>query len=87
MRRGRPDQAIDHLERLQRLQPENPVVLGNLAAAYAANGQVSRAVRSAREAMQRAVAAKNEALARQLGTMLQEFEQREQAGGGNGSLP
>ena len=87
MRRGRPDQAIDHLERLQRLQPENPVVLGNLAAAYAANGQISRAVRSARDAMQRAIADKNEPLARQLGTMLQEFEQQEQAGGGNGSLP
>jgi hypothetical protein len=43
-------------------------------------------VRSARDAMQRAIAAKDEALARQLGTMLQEFEQ-EQAGGGNGSLP
>ena len=87
IRRGRPDQAVDHLERLQRLQPENPVVLGNLAAAYAADGQASRAVRSAREALQRALAAKNEALARQLGTMLQEFEQLEQAGRGNGSLP
>jgi Flp pilus assembly protein TadD len=87
MRRGRPDQAVEHLERLQRLQPENPLVLGNLAAAYAANGQASRAVRTAVDAMQRAIAAKNEALARQLGTMLQEFEQREQAGGGNGSLP
>jgi Flp pilus assembly protein TadD len=87
IRRGRPDQAVDHLERLQRLQPENPVVLGNLATAYAAAGQASRAVRSARDAMQRAITAKNDALARQLGTMLQEFEQQERAGGGNGSLP
>jgi hypothetical protein len=37
--------------------------------------------------MQRALAAKNEALARELGTMLQEFEQQERAGSGNGSLP
>jgi hypothetical protein len=37
--------------------------------------------------MQRAITAKDAALARQLGTMLQEFEQQEQAGGGNGSLP
>ena len=87
MRRGRPDQALDHLEHLLRLQPENPVVLGNLAAAYAANGQISRAVRSARDALQRAIAGKNEPLARQLGTMVQDLEQQEQAGGGNASLP
>jgi Flp pilus assembly protein TadD len=87
MRRNRPDQAIDHLEHVHRLQPENAVVLGNLAGAYAADGQMSRAVKAARDAMQRALLAKNDALARQLGTMLQEFEQREQAGGGNGRLP
>jgi Flp pilus assembly protein TadD len=87
MRRGRPDQAIGHLEHVHRLQPENPLVLGNLAVAYAGDGQISRAVRTARDAMQRALAAKNDALARQLGTMLQDFEQQEQAGFGNGRLP
>ena len=44
-------------------------------------------MRSAREAMQRAISVKNEALARQLGAMLQEFEQQERARSGNGSLP
>jgi Flp pilus assembly protein TadD len=87
MGRGRPDQALNHLEHLRRLQPENPVVLGNLAAAYAADGQMSRAVRSVRDAMQRAIAARNDALARQLGTMLQDFEQQEQGAVGNARLP
>jgi Flp pilus assembly protein TadD len=87
MRRGRPDQAVTHLEHLQRLQPENPVVLANLAGAYAANGQVTRAVKAARDAMQRAIAVKNDPLARQLGTMLQDLEQQEQASGKTGSLP
>ncbi len=44
-------------------------------------------MRSARDALKRAIADKNEPLARQLGTMLQEFEQQEQAGAGNGGLP
>ena len=87
MRRGRPGEAVDHLERLQRLQPDNPVVLGNLAAAYSADGQASRAVRAARDAVQRAIAAKNDALMRQLTTMLQEFEQQEHSGGRAASLP
>jgi len=87
VRRGRPGDAIDHLERLQRLQPDNPVVLGNLAAAYSADGQASRAVRAARDGLQRAIAAKNDALIRQLTTMLQELEQQDQPRGKAGSLP
>ena len=90
MKRGRPDRALDHLEHLQRLQPENPVVLANLAAAYAADGQAGRAVRIARDALQRAHAAKNEALARQVAAMLRELEQQEQGRGsssGGSALP
>ena len=90
MKRGRPDRALDHLEHLQRLQPENPVVLANLAAAYAADGQASRAVRIARDALQRAQAAKNEALARQVAAMLRDLEQQEQgpsSSGGGSALP
>jgi len=87
VRRGRPGDAIDHLERLQRLQPDNPVVLGNLAAAYSADGQASRAVRAARDGLQRAIAARNDALIRQLTTMLQELEQQDQPRGKAGSLP
>jgi Flp pilus assembly protein TadD len=87
MRRGRPGEAVDHLERLQRLQPDNPVVLGNLAAAYSLDGQASRAVRAARDGLQRAIAAKNDALTRQLTTVLQELEQQDQPRGKAGSLP
>jgi predicted Zn-dependent protease len=87
MRRGRPGEAVDHLERLQRLQPDNPVVLGNLAAAYSSDGQASRAVRAARDGLQWAIAAKNDALTRQLTTMLQELEQQDQPRGKAGSLP
>jgi Flp pilus assembly protein TadD len=90
MRRGRPDRALDHLEHLQRLQPENPVVLANLAAAYAADGQAGRAATIARDALQRAHAAKNESLARQVAAMLRELEQREQGSGsssGGSALP
>jgi Flp pilus assembly protein TadD/mono/diheme cytochrome c family protein len=87
MRRDRPDEATDYLERLQRLQPDNAVVYGNLAAAYSASGQASRAVRAARDAIQRAIASKNDALVRQLTVMLQDLEKQEQAGGRAGSLP
>jgi Flp pilus assembly protein TadD len=87
MRRGRPDRAVDHLEHLARLQPDNAVVLGNLAVAYAADGQVSRAVQKARDAMQRAIAAKNDSLALQLGKLLRDIEQAEQTGGASGPLP
>jgi Flp pilus assembly protein TadD len=87
MRRDRPNEAIEYLERLQRVQPDNPVVNGNLAAAYSASGQASRAIRAARDAIQRAIAAKNDALVRQLTTMLQELEKQEQTGGRASSLP
>jgi Flp pilus assembly protein TadD len=87
MRRGRADQAIGHLETLQRIQPENPAVLGNLAAAYAATGQMSRAVQTAQSALRRALASKNEPLARQIRAQLQEYEGQAGGGPGSGRLP
>jgi Flp pilus assembly protein TadD len=87
MRRGRPDQAVRHLEHLQRSQPDNPVVHANLAAAYAASGQASRAVKSVRAALQRAIASKNEPLARELRARLQEYEAQEAADAAPARLP
>ena len=74
MRRGRPDQAIRHFEHLQRLQPDNAALLGNLAAAYSATGLASRAVQTAQNALQKAIAANNEPLARELRARMQEYE-------------
>jgi Flp pilus assembly protein TadD len=79
MRRGRPDQAVGHYEHLQRLQPDNAVVLASLAAAYAADNQPGRAVRTAHAALQRALAAKNETLARELNAKIQEYEAADRA--------
>jgi Flp pilus assembly protein TadD len=87
MRRGRADQAIRHFENLQRSQPDNPVVLRNLAAAYAALGETGRAVKTAQAALQRAIAANNEPLARELRAQLQDYETRGAADSAPGRLP
>ena len=87
MGRGRPDQAIRHLENLQRSQPDNPALLGNLAAAYAATGQTSRAVATAHAALQRAIAVKNDPLARELRDQLEDYEGHEAANSTPGRLP
>jgi tetratricopeptide (TPR) repeat protein len=90
MRRGRPDQAIRHYEQLQRQQPENAVLLGNLAAAYAGTGQLNRALPTAHAALQRAIAAKDEPLARELALRVQEYEEASRSsrsGDDLGALP
>jgi Flp pilus assembly protein TadD len=79
MRQGRPDEAIRHYERLQRQQPDNPVILDSLAAAYFAAGRPDQAARVAHAALQRAQAAHNEALARDIRGRLQQYEAAEDA--------
>jgi tetratricopeptide (TPR) repeat protein len=90
MRRGRPEQAIRHYEQLQRQQPENAALLGNLAAAYAGSGQLNRAVQTAHAALQRAITANDEPLARELAGRVQEYEEASQSNRGGvdlGTLP
>ena len=100
---ARVDRAVDtHLELaglmkrhdgerallFDRVKGSTVPVIGNLLASTtnveAAFGTDRHGVR---DAMQRAIAVKNDPLARQLRTMLQDLEQQEQASGKTGSLP
>jgi len=77
MRRGNPNEAIRHFERLQRFQPDNPAVLDSLAGSYAAAGQPDRAVAMAHAALQRAIAAGNDQLAREIRGRLLQYEEQQ----------
>lgn len=85
MRRGRPNEAIWHFDRLHRLQPDNPAAADSLAAAYAAAGDVKRAATLEHEALQLAIAARSDELARVIRGRLQEYE--DAAANGSTRLP
>lgn len=86
----KPDPEFRHfegaLENLQRSQPDTRHCSGVWPPPYAATGQTSRAVTTAQAALQRAIAVKNEPLARELRGQLQDYEGEEAANSAPGRL-
>jgi len=71
---GRADEAAEHFQHIVSLQPDNVSALDALAQAYAASGRRDQAVRFGQQALSRAIAAKNDALAREIRQHLEEYQ-------------
>jgi len=72
----RPDAAVSYAERANKVTGNsNPGVLDVLAAAYAADGRMEQAASTGRRALQRALAAGDERLARDIRRRLEGYEQ------------
>jgi Flp pilus assembly protein TadD len=73
---GRADEAVTEFLELTKLQPENAAAHDGLAQAFAATGRHEPALRSAQQALSRALAAKNDAFAREIRQRLQQYQQQ-----------
>jgi tetratricopeptide (TPR) repeat protein len=69
----RPDEALAEFRELVRLQPNNPTALDSLAQAHAATGNPAQALRVAQQALDLAIASKNDALAREIRLSLEGY--------------
>jgi len=72
---GRAGDAIEHFEHIVRLLPDNVAALDALAQAYAMDRRFDQAMRFGQQALARAIAARNDALARQIRQRLQQYQQ------------
>jgi tetratricopeptide (TPR) repeat protein len=75
----RPDEAVVQFQELVRLQPENPQALDALASAYAEAGEFMLAIGVGQQALSRALAARNESLARAIRQRLLVYQQQREA--------
>jgi len=72
---GRAGDAIEHFEHIVRLLPDNVAALDALAQAYAMDRRFDQAMRFGQQALARAIAARNDALAREIRQRLQQYQQ------------
>ena len=79
LKQDKPDEAVIEFQELVRAQPENPIALDSLASAYAAAGDFIQAIRVAQNALSRALAMKDERLARTIRQRLLLFHQQGEA--------
>jgi tetratricopeptide (TPR) repeat protein len=76
MDRGKPDEAIRHFQESLRVRPGVAETLDRLAQAYAAAGHHDAALRTARQALEQAIAEKNEPLAQKTRLRLKQYERK-----------
>jgi Tfp pilus assembly protein PilF len=79
LKQDQPHEAVVEFQELVRAQPENPLALDSLASAYAAAGDFAQAIRVGQNALSRALAMKDERLARTIRQRLLLFHQQGEA--------
>jgi Tfp pilus assembly protein PilF len=79
LQQGRPDEAIQQFQEWVRIQPENATAIDLLASAYAAAGDFEHAVRTGEQALTRALASKDELLARAIRQRILIYQQQSEA--------
>ena len=73
---GRADEAVAEFQELTKLQSDNAAGHDGLAQAYAATGRYEPALRSAQQALSRALAGRNDAFAREIRQRLQRYQEQ-----------